>query len=494
MLDQADIDVWRYQEIAPQKLFIQGQYCDARGGVSDVISPINGKKLTTLSAANAEDVDKAVRAARVSFEKGVWSKAAPKRRKKILLEIADLIKKHQVELAVLGARDNGTEIAMALKAEPGSSSETFRYYAEAIDKVYGQVAPTSPDFLGMILREPIGVVGAIIPWNFPMMIGAWKVAAALAAGNSVVLKPSETASLSLLRLGELCQQAGLPEGVLNIITGQGAVAGAAMAEHRDIDAIGFTGSGGTGRALMQAAARSNMKRLYLELGGKSPNIVFSDTKNLAEAAKISAMGIFRNSGEVCIAGSRLLVERPILEEFTSAIIAQASALKIGDPLDVTNHIGSVTSKVQLESDLSFVTRAEKEGANLRVGGEQTQKELGGYYMQPTVFSEVRPEMDIFQNEVFGPVLTITPFDSEAEAIALANQTIYGLSSGVWTSDLSRAHRMIHMLRAGVVHVNTYGGAENSLPLSGMKQSGNGVDKSLHALDRYVNLKTAWIKL
>ena len=493
-MQQSDIDLYRNIEIPDQKLLINGQWVDGRGTPFITTSPINGRPLATVATASVDDVNDAVAAARASFDSGIWSRASLGFRKSVLTKIAEGLEQNALELAVLGSRDNGTEIGMAIKAEPGSAAGTFRFYAEAIDKIYDEVAPTDEGFLAMILRQPVGVVGAIVPWNFPLMIGAWKLAAALAVGNSVVLKPSEVASLTLLRLGEIAQAAGLPDGVLNIVTGDGAETGAAIAHHMDIDVLGFTGSGRTGRVLMQAAANSNMKRLYLELGGKSPNIVFADTENLAEAAKVSAGGIFRNSGEVCVAASRLLVERSILQEFSQAMIAEANAFKIGDPLDITNHIGAVTSETQLDSDVSFVARAQAEGAKLLAGGERILSNSGGFYMQPTVFGDVAPSMEIFQKEVFGPVLTITPFDTEEEALALANNSDLGLSAGVWTSNLSRAHRMVRNIRAGVVHVNTYGGANNTVPLGGMKQSGNGADKSLHALEKYCDLKTAWIKL
>jgi gamma-glutamyl-gamma-aminobutyraldehyde dehydrogenase len=494
MISQAEIDALRHQAIAPQKMLIDGQWVEAAdGGTVDIVSPIDGQKLTTIAAATAKDVDQAVIAARKVFERGDWSRMAPQGRMKVMHKIADLIAANAKELAVLGARDNGTEIGMAIKAEPGSAAGTFRFYAEAIDKVYGEIAPTADNQLALIHREPVGVVGAIVPWNFPMMIGAWKIAPALAAGNSVVLKPSEAASLTLLRLAELCQEAGLPDGVLNVITGSGAVAGEAMGLHNDIDIIGFTGSGGVGRRLMDYAARSNMKRLYLELGGKSPNIIFADAPDLAQAAKVSAAGIFRNSGEVCVAGSRILVERSIHDEFVEHLKAEAAKLKVGDPLDMANNIGAITTAQQLEGDLGFVERAQKEGGTLVCGGLQLNAGAG-YYMQPTIFTDIKPDMDLFQNEVFGPVVSVTSFDTEEEAIALANGTDFGLAAGVWTSNLSRAHRMVRNIKSGVVHVNTYGGAGNNVPLAGMKQSGNGADKSLHAIEKYENLKTAWIQL
>ena len=439
-------------------------------------------------------MDRAVAAARRAFEDGRWRDMPPAGRKKVLHRIADLIEQHAVELTVLGVRDNGTEFNMALKAEAGSAAGTFRYYAEAVDKVYGEIAPTGPDVLGLVHHAPVGVVGAIVPWNFPLMIGAWKLAPALATGNSVVLKPAETASLSLLKLAEICAEAGLPDGVLNVVTGQGSVAGEALALSMDVDVLVFTGSGGVGRRLLEYSARSNLKRVYLELGGKSPNVVFADAPDLALAAKVSAMGIFRNSGQVCVAGSRLLVERAVHDEFVALMVAEAEKLKVGDPLDLSTQIGAVNSIPQLEGNLGFVEKALAEGAQAATGGGRILEETGGYYMAPTILTGVERAHNVFQNEVFGPVLAVTPFDTEEEAVSLANGTEYGLSAGVWTSNLSRAHRMVHGIRAGIVHVNTYGGSDNTVPLGGVKQSGNGHDKSLHALEKYVDLKSAWIQL
>ena len=494
MSDQARIDHLRSQPVLPQALFIGGKWCAGEdGAVMEVISPIDGTRLTTIADATARDVDAAVGAARASFEKGVWSKASPAERKKVLFRIAELIEKNALELAVLGVRDNGTEISMALKAEPGSAAGTFRYYAEALDKVYGEIAPTADNVLGLIHREPVGVVAAIVPWNFPMMIGAWKIAPALSAGNSVVLKPAEGASLTLLRLAELCAEAGLPDGVLNVVTGRGTVSGEAIGLHMDIDVLAFTGSGGVGRRLLEYSARSNLKRVYLELGGKSPNVVFADAPDLDQAAKVSAYGIFRNSGQVCVAGSRLLVEKSIHAEFTAKVAAIAAGMKVGDPLLLSTEAGAISSEIQLQKDLGFAEQALVEGAALVTGGNRILEETGGFYMEPTVFA-VTPEMTLAREEVFGPILSIIPFETEEEALRIANATDYGLASAVWTSNLSRAHRMVRGIRAGVVHVNTYGGADNTVPLGGVRQSGNGHDKSLHALDKYTNLKTAWIAL
>ncbi|MBU2983007.1 aldehyde dehydrogenase [Lentibacter algarum] len=473
---------------------MNGAWQDAQGEALEVCSPIDGQKLTTLASATTEDVDRAASAARAAFEDGRWASMAPAGRKKVLHKIADLIEQYAVELTVLGVRDNGTEFNMALKAEAGSAAGTFRYYAEAIDKIYGEIAPTAPNVLGLVHHAPVGVVGAIVPWNFPLMIGAWKLAPALAAGNSVVLKPAETASLSLLKLAEICSEAGLPDGVLNVVTGAGAVTGEALAMSMDVDVLVFTGSAATGRRLLEYSARSNLKRVYLELGGKSPNVVFADAPDLAQAAKVSAMGIFRNSGQVCVAGSRLLVERSVQDEFVALMAAEAEKLVVGDPLDLGSQIGAVNSPQQLEGNLNFVEKALVEGAELATGGARILQETGGYYMAPTILTGVERDHNVFQNEVFGPVLAVTPFDTEAEAVALANGTDHGLAAGVWTENLSRAHRMIGAIRAGVVHVNTYGGADNTVPLGGVKQSGNGHDKSLHALDKYTDLKTAWIQL
>lgn len=495
MLDQAHINALRNQPIPEQRLFISGQWQAAHSQQTlDVISPIDGKIISTLADANEADVDHAVHAARSAFKQGIWSHCAPNERKKVMLRIADLLQQHALELAVLGVRDNGTEISMAFNAEPNSASNTFRYYAESIDKVYGEIAPSSPQILGLIHREAVGVVAAIVPWNFPLMIASWKIAPALAMGNSVVLKPAEGASLSLLRLAELCVEAGLPAGVLNVVTGRGAVTGKALGLHPDVDVLAFTGSGMVGRKLLEYSAQSNLKRVYLELGGKSPNIVFADAPNLQKAAEISAMGIFRNSGQVCVAGSRLLVQRSIHDQFIAELEAVAKRLRVGDPLDLTTQIGAVSSQEQLQKDLSYVQIAQQEGAELVTGGARLHEATGGFYMQPTIFTQVTPQMTLAQEEVFGPVLGVMTFDDETEAIQLANDSNYGLASAVWTNNLSTAHRMIRALQAGVVHVNCYGGSDITVPLGGVKQSGNGVDKSLHALDKYCDLKTAWIQL
>ena len=495
MVEQSNIDALRAAPLPAPRHIIEGQAVDASdGGVLANSSPIDGTALGSLAKGTAADVDRAVSSARNAYEDGRWSGLAPAARKKVLHKVADLIEQHSLELAVLGVRDNGTEISMALRAEPGSAAATFRYYAETCDKINGDIAPTPPGTLGLIHWEPVGVVGAIVPWNFPLMIGAWKLAPALAMGNSVVLKPAEVASLSLLRLVELCHEAGLPDGVLNVVTGEGAVVGEALAVHNDVDVVLFTGSGGVGRRLLEYSARSNLKRVYLELGGKSANVVFDDFANLAKAAKVSAGAIFRDSGQVCVAGSRLLVQRSIYEPFLDALKAEAEAMVVGDPLDLRTTAGAIASETQCSSILTKIDRARSDGARLLTGGDRILSATGGTYIAPTVFADVDPWSDLAQEEVFGPVVGVTPFDDEAEAVALANSTVYGLAAGVWTDTLSRAHRMVRALKAGVVHVNTYGGPDVTVPLTGHGQSGNGSDKSLHALEKVTKLKTAWMVL
>ena len=488
---QENLDMLRAMPVAAPAMIINGKSVMAETGATlDVVSPIDGALLTQIPNASEADVTIAVTSARLSFDSGVWSRTHPMVRKKLMLAWADLIEKHAIELAVLGVRDNGTEISMAFKAEPMSAANTIRYYAEAIDKIYGEVAPTDPSTLAMILKEPIGVVGAIVPWNFPLMISAWKIAPAIAMGNSFVIKPSEVASLSVLRMVALAHEAGLPEGVLNVVTGAGPVSGHALAMSMDVDALAFTGSGSVGRQLMEAASKSNLKRVFLELGGKSPHIVFDDTADLDTAAEAVVTGIFRNSGQVCVAGSRLLVHDTIHDAFVEKIVRLTEKLRVGDPLDLSTQIGALSS----EGHMHRIQEA-LEGANSVVsGGIQILSETGGFYMAPTIVTDIDVDDRLFSEEVFGPVLTVSKFTDEIDAISQANASELGLASGVWTSNLGRAHRMVASLHTGVVHVNTYGGSDNTVPLGGYKQSGNGHDKSLHAIEKFINKKTAWIKL
>ena len=494
-MTQAEIDRLRTAKIAPQQLLIGGGWRASESEAAmEVISPIDGKAFTSIASGSKADTEAAIAAARQSFERGVWRNMPPMARKAVLLKWADLIAADALALTVLGVRDNGTEIGMAQKAEAGSAINTIRYYAEAIDKIYGEVAPTPDSHLGLILREPVGVVAAIVPWNFPLMIGAWKLAPALAMGNSVVLKPAETASLSLLRIAQLALEAGLPEGVLNVVTGAGDVVGDMLSASMDVDVLAFTGSGPVGGLIMQNAGRSNRKRCYLELGGKSPNIVFADAAQMEAAADATIGGIFRNAGQVCVAGSRLIVEESAKADFIGLLNARLAGFRTGDPLQLDTQAGAINNAGQLARIAQHVDDARAQGAELVAGGEVLHADSGGYYYAPTILDRVGAEDRIFQNEVFGPVLSVTGFSDEAEAVALANATEYGLAAAVFTNDLGRAHRMVRAIKAGVVHVNCYGGPDITVPLTGMKQSGNGSDKSLHAVDKFTDLKTAWMAL
>jgi len=368
-MDNIKIQKFRNLKVPPGQHFIDGKKSPASdGGEMDVISPIDGQRLTSMARGTRDDADRAITVARHAFQDGRWSGLAPAGRKKAMLAWAALIEANAEELAVLGVRDNGTEISMALKAEPMSAAGTIRYFAEATDKIFGEIAPTAPGALGLVHKEPVGVVGAIVPWNFPLMIGAWKLGPALAAGCTVVLKPAETASLTLTRLAELAAEAGIPPGVFNVVTGEGPIVGAAIAESFDIDVLVFTGSAATGRRLIEAGARTNLKRVYLELGGKSPNVVFADTPNIDEAAKVSAAGIFRNSGQVCIAGSRILVERSIHDAFVEKLRLQAEAITVGDPLNMGTNSGAINSERQLAHNLAFVDEAREAGRTIVTGG------------------------------------------------------------------------------------------------------------------------------
>ena len=494
-MDQKTIDNLRLRSISRQGNLINGKVSPSISGETiEVTSPIDGKALTTIPRSRKEDVDLAIKSAKAAFDDGRWSLQTPLDRKNVLIKWANLVEKEALELAVLGVRDNGTEINMALKAESLSAANTLRYYGEAIDKVYGEVAPTADGILGLIKREPVGVVGAIVPWNFPLMIGAWKIAPALAAGNSVILKPAETASLSLLKLAQIGLEAGLPPGVLQVLTGYGSEVGEAIALSNQIDVLSFTGSGVTGRKLMEYSARSNLKRIYLELGGKSPNIVFSDAPNLEFAAKTAVNAMFRNSGQVCVAGSRLLVESSISENFLDMLCKFTKELRVGDPLTLTNDIGAIHSEAQLNKNLEILNTSSDIKRKIVLGGEQINIGDGGFYMSPTIVNNIDMNSEIFQNEIFGPVLSVSIFKSDEEAISIANNTSYGLAAGVWTSNLSRAHRMAEKIKAGMVTVNTYAGTDLTVPMPGMKESGNGSDKSLHALNKYTNLKTQWFLL
>ena len=475
--------------------FIDGNYVNAASGKTfDCISPIDGRSLGRVSECEAEDIERAVIASRRSFDSGAWSEAAPRHRKKVLLKFAGLIEQHGDELALLESLDMGKPVSDARAVDVAATIRCMAWTGEALDKVYGEVAPTGPGELGLVTREPLGVIGAIVPWNFPLLMAAWKLAPALAMGNSVVLKPSEKSPLSVIRLAEIAIEAGIPAGVFNVVPGYGKGAGEPLALHMDVDGLVFTGSTAVGKHLLQCAGRSNLKRAYMECGGKSPNIVFADARDLGKAAEAAASGIFYNQGEVCTAASRLLVERSIKDEFVARVVEAGRDMHPRHPLEPSAPMGAMVDETQTTRVLDYIEKGVAEGANLVLGGKRANVVQGGCYIEPTVFDDVAHEHTISREEIFGPVLSVIAFDSEEQALRMANDTEYGLAAGLWTSDISRAHRVARKLRAGSVWVNYWDGGDMTAPFGGYKQSGNGRDKSLHAFDKYTEMKATWINL
>jgi gamma-glutamyl-gamma-aminobutyraldehyde dehydrogenase/4-guanidinobutyraldehyde dehydrogenase/NAD-dependent aldehyde dehydrogenase len=475
--------------------FIGGQFVDSASGETfDCISPVDGAVLARVAACNAEDVDHAVRAARAAFEDGRWSDQSPKARKRVLVKLAELIQQNANELALLETLDMGKPILNARNGDCRAVAECVRWYGEAIDKLYDEIAPTPKTALALITREPLGVVGAVVPWNFPLLMAAWKFAPALAAGNSVVLKPAEQSPLSALRVAELAAEAGIPPGVFNVVPGFGETAGQAIGRHMDVDALAFTGSTEVGKLFLRYSAESNMKAVSLECGGKTPNIVFADTPDLDAAARGAADGIFYNSGQVCDAASRLLVEDKIHDAFLSKVAALAKNYQPGDPLNEKTQMGAMVDQVQTKRVLDFIARGTEEGAALALGGKQVRQETGGFYIEPTIFDSVQNRMTIAREEIFGPVLSTIVFKTPEEAVRIANDSKYGLEANLWTNDLTKAHRIARALRAGTVTINSRDGGGIEVPFGGYKQSGFGRDKSLHAFHKYTQLKTTYIQI
>ena len=476
-----------------RQLYINGEWRDAAGRKTiQVINPATEEAIAEVASAEQADVDAAVAAARAAFD-GPWSRLSARERGRIVWKIGEKLMEKADEIARLETLHNGKPIFESRQIEIPAAAECFQYYAGWADKIHGETIPVKGNYLTYTLREPVGVVAAIVPWNFPLLLTSWKVAPALACGNVVIIKPASQTPLTALALADIAQQVGIPPGVLNVVTGPGSRVGQLLVEHPGIDKIAFTGDTSTGRAIMRGSA-DTLKHITLELGGKSPNIVFPDA-DLDAAIRGATTGIFYGKGEVCAAGSRLLVDRSIKNEFVDKVAARAKKMVPGDPMDPKTRLGAISSMKQLETDLRYIATAKKEGATLVAGGERADIGTGkGYFLQPTVFANVTPEMTIAREEVFGPVLATIEFADVDEAIARANATSYGLAAAVWTRDIKKAHHVARRLQAGTVWINTYNTYDTAAPFGGYKQSGFGREMSVHALQHYTQVKSVWVDL
>jgi len=473
--------------------FIDGKFVKAQSEKTfDCFNPSNGKLLTKVSSCDETDVDRAVKSCRKAFDNGHWSRMSPSERKKILLKLSDLILKNHDELALLDSMDMGKTVSDAFTYDIPGAADLLSWNAEAIDKIMDEVAPTEKNNLAMIRRVPLGVVGAVVPWNYPLDMAMWKCAPALATGNSIILKPAEQSPLSALRFAELAAEAGLPDGVLNVVPGYGETAGKAIGMHNDIDCVSFTGSTEVGKYFFEYSAKSNMKLIWTECGGKSPNIIFEKSKKLDLAAQLTANGGFFNQGEVCSANSRVLVHENILNEFIDLLKKEASNWVTGDPFDPNSNIGCLVSEDHAVKVKNFINNAKNE-TELLFEGKIESNENVGTFVAPTIFKDDTGKKEISTDEVFGPVLSIIPFSSDEEAIKIAHDSKYALAASIWTDDLSQAHDISDKLHVGTVSVNTVDAFSTMTPFGGFKQSGTGNDLSIHAFDKYTGLKTVWIK-
>ena len=464
------------------------------GQTFDCISPVDGRLLTSAARCGQADVDAAVASGRAAFEDKRWCGMAPAARKRIMIKFADQLLAHADELALMETLDMGKPIQYARGVDVNSAANCIRWYGEAVDKIYDEIAPTARTALALIQREPMGVVGVIVPWNYPMIMAAWKIAPALAAGNSVVLKPSEKSPLTALRLAELALEAGIPAGVFNVVPGYGTEAGSPLALHMDVDCIAFTGSTRVGKQIHVMAGQSNLKRAWTELGGKSPNIVFADCPDLDKAVQAAVGSIFFNQGESCNAPSRLFVEAGIRDQFLEKALALVPGYAPANPLAPDTVMGAIVDQTQMNSVLRYIELGRQEGATLLAGGEQALTDTGGCYVQPTIFAGVTSEMTIAREEIFGPVLSVLSFTDAADVVRQANASVYGLQAAVWSRDINKAMGVARALKAGTVHVNQYDEDDITVPFGGYKQSGVGRDKSLHAFDKYTETKTTWIRI
>jgi acyl-CoA reductase-like NAD-dependent aldehyde dehydrogenase len=473
------------------RAFVAGRHQPALDGATfEDVSPINGKALCQVARCREQDVDAAVAAARATFDSGVWRATEPRARKRILRRFAELIRADVERLALLETLDVGKPIVNSVGVDVAHCADCIEYYAEFADKLYDEVAPTSPSDLALVRREPLGVIAAIVPWNYPLIISTWKLGAALVTGNSVVLKPAEQSPLSAIRLAELACEAGLPPGTFNVVPGLGAEAGQALARHSDVDMVSFTGSTEVGRLMLRYAGESNLKRVALECGGKSPQVVFADA-DLATAADGIAWGIYYNSGETCHAGSRLLVHASVREALLAEIARVAATITLGHPLEPATQMGALIDQGHMQRVLGYIASGVADGAQITLGGHRALEETGGFYVEATVLDRVRPDMKVAREEIFGPVLSVMTFETETEAVRAANDTSFGLAAGVWTADMNVAHRVSRALCGGTVWVNAWDRSSMATPFGGFKLSGFGRDRSPHAIDKYCDLKTIW---